>query len=364
MTIDPKTGKVTVPKDAAAGATFMVTARATDGSGTKKSKQVTIKERATSVTIDPTSVTTIATHESGVLGTSITLSAHTDNGEDVGWEISDSSVATLVADGNTATVAAVKAGDVTVSATAQDGSGKKATLKIKVVVPVSDITLVPEKNRMENILASGGTLQFYANCGDKYGKPTNSKVEWSYELVCYSSNMKDKEVPLSDELREMIRKDKAIFTFKNGKITAAKQKDFEKQWFKYWQKGAGKDYGILVTATATDGTGLSATKLVRRVDQNKSLYLLNEGFKELNLSPGAYTLTGLMVFINHDPADMDFYITNSNPDVVECKSEVTGKYKYVYLYFYANKPGVSTVTIKTMDGSNLTYKLKVKVTKQ
>ena len=295
----------------------------------------------------------------------MTLTAYTDNEEAIYWKVNNKSRAALSVSGNSVTVIGLQPGKVKVTAYTKDGSGKSASKIITIIVPVSDISLMAEKDRMDNILASGGSLQFYAKIGNQYGKPTNSKFKWSYELVCYASKDKDREVELSNELRAMIKRDKEILTFNKGKITAVSQKKFETQWKKYWHKGAGKDYGIRVTATTADGTELSVTKLVRRIDASKKLFLWNGEIVEnpkINVEEGIGLYNGYVLMT--DANLNDIVITNSNPEVAGYDIRVTKKYNYHYLDFHGYKTGESTLTIKTMDGSNLVLKIKIIVTKR
>ena len=351
VSIGQKSGVAQIDKNVAEGAEVKIRADAIDGSKVYATGTFTIKKKATRVTIDESRTIRIGTHDSGKIKNSITLKASTDNGETVRWEVDKKSSAALSVSGNSVTVTGLKPGKIKVTAYANDGSGLAASKEIDIIVPVSGISLVAEKDRMDDVLASGGSLQFYAKIGKQYGKPTNGKFKWSYELVCYTSKNKDKEVALSEELQKMIKKDKAILTFKDGKITAVPQEEFEVQWKKYWHKGAGKDYGIRVTATATDGTGLSVTRLVKRIDANKELYLSYKGNDSITVKVGEWTLLGYMIMTNHDLNDL--VITNSNPDCVATSIESHEAGGMYFLHYRALKPGKSVVTIRTTDGSNL-----------
>lgn len=106
-----------------------------------------------------------------------------------------------------------------------------------------------------------------------------------------------------------------------------------------------------VYATATDGTGLSVTRLVKRIDANKDLYLSYKGNDSITVNVGQWTLLGYMIMTNHDLNDLVIY--NSNPDCVSYSIEADEKNGEYFLHYRALKPGKSVITIKTTDGSNL-----------
>ena len=126
---------------------------------------------------------------------------------DVIWSTNKESVASVDENG---LVTAAGAGEATITATAADGSGKKAECKITVVQKVTGITL----NKDEETLDVGSTLQLTADVSPD--SATNKDVTWSTS---------DKEVADVDE---------------NGLVTAV---------------GTGE---ATITATAADGSGVKA----------------------------------------------------------------------------------------------------------
>lgn len=144
--------------------TATITAYATDGSGKKVSCKVTVKNfvKITSMTLNYTSKT-IETGSS--LKLKATAKPSNATNQTYKWKTSNSKIATV---SSTGTVKALKAGKVTIAAYATDGSGKKATCKITVKdVPVSSIKL----SKTKATLYPGASLTLKATVS-----PTNATV--------------------------------------------------------------------------------------------------------------------------------------------------------------------------------------------
>ncbi len=147
-------------------------------------------------------------------------------------------------DGRFVTLVGRTVGTAKITCEAADGSGKKVTFNVKVTVPVSDMQLThtgettpwwssrewSNGGATEVIVASGKSVKFTAKAGDTFGKPTNSKIEWTVvDPLDYDAD---------GELVE--REEKIEYTFKNGTLNIAK---------------ANKEEGWLcVEAKSTDGT--------------------------------------------------------------------------------------------------------------
>lgn len=130
-------GKVTAKK----AGKVKITATTKDGSKKSASCTITVVKdskklvKVSSVSMTPASAT-INVGASTKLSASVAPSKATM--KTLFWTSSNSSIATVDQKGN---VKAVKAGSVTITATAQDGSKKKATCAVTVVVPVAGISL-------------------------------------------------------------------------------------------------------------------------------------------------------------------------------------------------------------------------------
>ena len=145
-------GKVT----AAAKGTAVIKAAANDGSGVFAECKITVRQPVTSLTLNKTSLTV----NKGATSTlSATAGPSDANNKTVKWTTSDSSVATVSSAGE---VKGVKRGTATITATAADGSGKKATCSVTVKQLVTSLTL----NKTALTLNNGKTATLTATVGD------------------------------------------------------------------------------------------------------------------------------------------------------------------------------------------------------
>jgi uncharacterized protein YjdB len=192
-------GKVT----AVSVGTAKITCTAADGSKTSTSCTITVTTPVTKVSLNASSKT-IAKGKSITLKATVTPSKAYQK---VTWESSNTSVASVSSSGK---VTAKKVGTATITCTATDGSGKKATCKITVKTPVTKIKL----NKTKATVKAGKKLTLKATV-----TPTKAykKVTWK------SSNTKVATVSSS------------------GKVTAKK-------------KGT-----VTITCTAADGSGKKVT---------------------------------------------------------------------------------------------------------
>lgn len=206
-----------------------VTAKAQDESGKLGSTTVTIYPAATSaVLMENAKTLNIGTKASGNLKTTVQLYPYTKNyteayigraqnsGEtnlgNFTYKSSKTSVATVSATG---LVTAVAPGTAKITITAKDGSNKKVVCTIKVVKPVTAISVVSKTG--VNFVGKGKSMTLGAVVNTD---ATNKKIQWT------SAN-------------------NSIATVTNGKVT-------------------GKSYGsdiasVEITATAMDGSGHSDT---------------------------------------------------------------------------------------------------------
>ena len=117
------------------GGTTTITAMANDGSGVKASCNVTVTEPVSSITL---SSSTLSLFVGKATQLTATVSPSTATDKSLTWSTSNSSIATVSAEG---VVKAVGEGKATITATAKDGSGIKASCTVTVTVPVSTISL-------------------------------------------------------------------------------------------------------------------------------------------------------------------------------------------------------------------------------
>lgn len=163
-------GKVT----ARSGGSTRITVRSEADPGLSSYCMVTVNEPVTAVNLNRKSYTF------GV-GESVTLNAKvlpftaiqklnwTKNNDNVNIAVSD--------DGMSVTVTAVKAGKVKVTASAKDGSNKKAECSFTIGNPVPDFTIAGKNNA--STVTAGKTLNMTVNWGGKAKTPKNAGVKWS-----------------------------------------------------------------------------------------------------------------------------------------------------------------------------------------
>lgn len=213
------TGRVTGLKHSTAPVT--ITATAVDG-GVSGTITVNVQPVVTKVQIfdDTTQDVTNSTIEVLVTSPDITLTAAgmkndntAYNPDDFTWSISGTRTADFkgASDGEEVTLEIKKAGKATVTAQATDGSGKKAIVKISVLQPATSVTPL---NGATHEVGVGKSIVLKAKVG-----PDDA----SKKTVTWSSASPDVEV-----------------SPKTGRV-----------------KGLAPNAAVIVTATATDGSGVS-----------------------------------------------------------------------------------------------------------
>ena len=211
-------GVVSAKKGLTSPVTVTVKAVAKDGSGMEATQEITINPVALGVTISDVN------HER-TTGTLVWNMTEADNiqfsanvypvkaVQAVTWKSSNAKIAAV--DG-TGKVTCYKAGTVTITATAKDGSGKKASFKLNIIKKLKSLTLE------DQTVEGGKSLQLKAILDPV--DPTNKKLTWTV-----SSNNVGAKISSS------------------GKLTTKK---------------VTKDTKVMVTVSSNDGTGLTATCFV------------------------------------------------------------------------------------------------------
>lgn len=185
-------GKVTAVKGYTGEPVYIdVYAIATDGSGVWSAPYtIEICPVVESMRIDIDAVPTTTSSytyymvESGEYVGQLTAVTFPENASDeVTWKSSSKAIAEVDENGD---VIAYKPGTVTITATANDGSGKKATFKLTIVSKVAYVGLDNEKNMIFDeergewllVIAGGKSLTVKPVLFDANGKKMNIAVEW------------------------------------------------------------------------------------------------------------------------------------------------------------------------------------------
>ena len=185
-------------------------------------------------------------------------------------------------------------GSATITCAATDGSGKKATCKVNVNIPMSKLTISP-KGGMSYWIAEKKSVSYAATCGKEFGNPTNTKVDWT------SSNTNVAKVD------------------KNGKVTGVK---------------AGT---ATITATAQDGSGVKATYSVKV--SNPATYM----YTYVEFDSRAYR--NVYLYYDNDCPFIKVTVPNNHVGVHE--TQYFNLYKLSFDY-----TGRYSVKFTLLDGSN------------
>ncbi|MCR5671396.1 MAG: S8 family serine peptidase [Butyrivibrio sp.] len=376
-------GSVKIPKNATVGSTITVTATATDKGGKYASIAFAVKPAPAKVQVSASKVTLGVVQRGSILkSTTVSASAmipqanktYAAGDTALVWKTSNSKVAAISQSGNNVVITAGKKGTATLTVSTQDGSGKKATVKVSVVTPVASLKLAVANGQDETAVATGGTLKFKAVVGNTYGTPSNKKVKWSYTILGYKASSSSLGSPVAIDAKTMaaIKKNKAFFSFSNGKIKANTSKKMSQSFKKYLPNCNA--VGIQITATAADGSGCTATKNVMHVVKRSSfgfpaqnrwgLYLgiKNKVTFTQKFYVGDSVALPVYQVINGKTAQVGaemIKVTSSNPSVASaCYDYTSDGYR---LCIYGYKKGSAKITLATTDGSKKKATLSLKV---
>ena len=294
----------------------------------------------------------------------IYLYGKASNGAGLVWTSSNPKVATVrsFSDGH-CYVYGQSAGSATITCAAQDGSGKKATCKVTVINPVSQI-FVKSKNpcffEQDDIFlagigkSAGNTAVF----GTTFGTPTNKKVTWSFEVY--------QEV--WEGIGEYSTRTNITSQAKNNgwvKLSTSGSLTVDKKIQSKWEStvNAGKFLVIYVHATSQDGTNVTGTAryVVTPLTQKLSTSLPDSAKNTITLKVNNYTR---YFYVYNDLGGYygDYTITSSNPDIAAAVVDTHYLDGIYVMVLSGTKTGTAKITFKANDGSNKSITVTVKVT--
>ncbi len=318
-----KNGKVTASKTATPG-NYTVTATAADGYGATANFAITVEASPITKIALSGSKTVNLFRVSNGMGAAIrtTIPVTVTGGNTANWKVTSSApgIVNAYKSGNNIIVEATGngTGSATVTVATTDGSNKKATCKVVVKNPASNLELSVPGGRCYD-LAKGKSLQLKAVFETEFGKldASSKKLKWT------SSNPDIATVSAG------------------GKVTAK-----------------SNDGSVLITATATDGSGLSASVWI---------YMTTD-IKQIRFSDGYYYISSVRIPVGYSTtvkAHAMSYDGGSYWPSEDLATSVTGNggvgvspsgssFKLV-----GNKKGTYTFTVSCQNGSTAKGKLKV-----
>ena len=301
-------GVVTANKNLTAPVTVTVTATAKDGSGVTATQQIAVKPLSYGVEIqrpsaseNTTLVWDMAATGNGTLKLSATVYPLTAQ-QDVTWKSSSTKVAAIDENGK---ITFLKAGSVTITATAKDGSGKKASFKIQVVKLMKTLELA-------NASVAGGkaiTLKPVIGPTDV----TNKKLTWSVTENEYGIKING-----------------------SGKLST---------------KAVTKPVNVTVTATALDGSGTTASCKVTVYPATTEVIISAKDGGELPASIDVDTELELTASSLPDNAAKVYTWKSSNTKIATVENGVVT----------AIKAGKVKITATAADGTNKSASVTLKV---
>ncbi len=173
--VDTQTGRVYVQPDAPDGSKATITAYALDESGKTASCRITVAHiKMTDFSLNKTTLAIHPGNEDQLIVTDVLPEDATD--QSVTWSSSNHAAATVDNEGKVFVPAtAVDAASATITATANDGSGKTASCRITVTyVRITDITL----NYTENVLIPIGGSRQLSVISYLPSHATTSEFQW------------------------------------------------------------------------------------------------------------------------------------------------------------------------------------------
>lgn len=299
-----------------------VTATAADGSGASANYVISIieEEKNTTLTVDKKSVDIFRTSNNKSAATSATV---TVNCSSPYWSATSSApgLVSVTGSGSKLTIKATGkgTGTATVTVATTDGTNKKATIKVTVKNPATNLMISPQSGR-SSYVAKGTTLQLIPTFETASGKinADAKKLTWT------SSNPS------------------AVKVDNQGRVTGM----------------SDRSYKVTITAKTNDGSNLVATYVVVSCDKVKTVRI---GYsKAYSLEQGGYGTVRLYEY------GASYGTVSYAVDVKSNKEGLTVGYTvsngYPYITLAGNKVGTYTVTVSCIDGSSAkaTYKVIVK----
>ena len=280
---------------------------------------------------------------------------YVDNESCIRWSSSNPSVASVTANGF---VQAHKAGTAKITAAAQDGSNKKQIITVKVLNPVSTISLSTSAPRgkmliSQPLLASGKSVSHKVTFAETYGRPTNQKITWSWELWARKGS---ESWNLTADFSGYI----GLTT--SGRLSIrANASNRIRDYIE-----AGKDLELKVIAQSQDLSGAYDTVTYLLVPPATKLYTRKSA---VSIEPGGTVKTDFYSNQFAQSKGSNFVFTSSNPKVAsvignssDSSGSSAGEDGWFSLVIHSTQTGTAKITIRTTDGTNRSCTITVRST--
>jgi hypothetical protein len=276
-------------------------------------------------------------------------------GNEVSWSSSNNRVAAV---SSTGLVTAVGPGRATITATASDGSNRRASCTVNVSVPASSLSVQGRKPLSGwgdyNIIAFGRSLQMNAAPGRAYGRVTNTRVTWTRS-----------DVWLWDGSEWIPRQD----LNSRVSISASGRLSVNRNLMQIVSGNPHAYFWVFINATAQDGSRVSGGRGVYLVPPTDRMQITTErgdiiNSRSVHIDQGesrpvlireGRESNGNVQWGNYWG---DYRITSSNPRVLAIDysgDDLSYPHPFNnFTLFYARglSPGRSTVRVTSNDGTN------------
>lgn len=276
---------------------------------------------------------------------------YVDNESCIRWNSSNPSVASVTADGF---VQAHKAGTAKITAAAQDGSGKKQTVTVKVENPVSKIALSTSAPRgrmlITPLLAAGKSVSHKVTFAETYGRPTNQKITWSWELWARKGS---ESWNLTADFSGYI----GLTT--SGRLSIrANASSLIRNYIE-----AGKNLELTVIAQSQESGRAQDSITYLLVPPATKLYTRKS---VVSIEPGGTVMTDFYSNQFAQSKGSNFVFTSSNPKVASVIGDSSGSNAgedgWFSLVIHSTQTGTAKITIRTTDGTNRSCTITVRST--
>ncbi len=302
-------GAVTAAKNISEPTEVIITATAKDGSGIRAEKAIMVYPAATAVTITDENGDAVKTVSIDLAGDDLSLQlgaalepANACPG--VKWSSSNAKVVSVDENG---CITALKKGSATITATALDGSGKKASCTVKVATLVKAIEITGA-----DTLTSGKKTTL---------KAVVSPADAATKTVSWTSS--DTNI--------------AKVTAK-GVVTAG--------------KNIAEPTKVIITATAKDGSGVTAEKTITVYPAATGVSILNAEGEAVSTIEVSLDSASLQLSAIVEPAGASPVVKWTSSSAKLATVDADGKVTLL-------KKGTVTITAKTENGKKDTVKIKV-----